>query len=103
MRFRMFLSFIEELSRDKAYFVNIKHLWPLKFGDSQFIWLVCVSLVHQVDGHIRLTEGNNTGPINLGNPGQHYDEFTMLEVAENVKEVSSGSSLTILLLCPKCP
>ncbi|KAF5810589.1 hypothetical protein HanXRQr2_Chr04g0171331 [Helianthus annuus] len=65
MRFRMFLSFIEELSRDKAYFVNIKHLWPLKFGDSQFIWLVCVSLVHQVDGHIRLTEGNNTGPINL--------------------------------------
>jgi UDP-glucuronate decarboxylase len=27
--------------------------------------------------------GNNTGPINLGNPG----EFTMLELAENVKEL----------------
>ncbi|GJR67975.1 UDP-glucuronic acid decarboxylase 6-like protein [Tanacetum coccineum] len=28
-------------------------------------------------------EGNNTGPINIGNPG----EFTMLELAENVKEL----------------
>ncbi|XP_076919726.1 UDP-glucuronic acid decarboxylase 6-like isoform X2 [Bidens hawaiensis] len=36
-----------------------------------------------VDGLIRLMEGNNTGPINLGNPG----EFTMLELAENVKEL----------------
>ncbi|GKB67865.1 UDP-glucuronic acid decarboxylase 6 [Tanacetum coccineum] len=36
-----------------------------------------------VDGLIRLMEGNNTGPINIGNPG----EFTMLELAENVKEL----------------
>ncbi|KAD1540674.1 hypothetical protein R6Q59_029593 [Mikania micrantha] len=36
-----------------------------------------------VDGLIKLMEGNNTGPINLGNPG----EFTMLELAENVKEL----------------
>ncbi|KAF4357955.1 hypothetical protein G4B88_008218 [Cannabis sativa] len=37
-----------------------------------------------VDGLIRLMEGDNTGPINIGNPG----EFTMLELAETVKEVS---------------
>ncbi|KAM3739690.1 hypothetical protein ACB098_08G041200 [Castanea mollissima] len=34
-----------------------------------------------VDGLIRLMEGENTGPINIGNPG----EFTMLELAETVK------------------
>ena len=28
-------------------------------------------------------DGNDTGPINLGNPG----EFTMLELAEKVKQV----------------
>ncbi|KAI6676362.1 hypothetical protein NL676_037158 [Syzygium grande] len=36
-----------------------------------------------VDGLIRLMEGDHTGPINIGNPG----EFTMLELAENVKEL----------------
>lgn len=36
-----------------------------------------------VDGLMRLMEGENTGPINIGNPG----EFTMLELAENVKEL----------------
>ncbi|XP_004487021.1 UDP-glucuronic acid decarboxylase 6 isoform X2 [Cicer arietinum] len=36
-----------------------------------------------VDGLIRLMEGENTGPINIGNPG----EFTMTELAENVKEL----------------
>ncbi|KAG5118556.1 hypothetical protein JHK82_032976 [Glycine max] len=36
-----------------------------------------------VDGLIRLMEGSDTGPINLGNPG----EFTMLELAETVKEL----------------
>lgn len=30
-------------------------------------------------------EGEHTGPINIGNPG----EFTMVELAETVKEVSS--------------
>ncbi|KAB5538834.1 hypothetical protein DKX38_016367 [Salix brachista] len=41
-----------------------------------------------VDGLIRLMEGENTGPINIGNPG----EFTMIELAENVKEVSFNLS-----------
>ncbi|KAL0408748.1 UNVERIFIED_CONTAM: UDP-glucuronic acid decarboxylase 6 [Sesamum radiatum] len=36
-----------------------------------------------VDGLIRLMEGDSTGPINIGNPG----EFTMLELAETVKEM----------------
>ncbi|KAJ6909558.1 UDP-glucuronic acid decarboxylase 6 [Populus alba x Populus x berolinensis] len=36
-----------------------------------------------VDGLIRLMEGENTGPINIGNPG----EFTMMELAETVKEL----------------
>ncbi|KAK3422468.1 UDP-glucuronic acid decarboxylase 5 [Eucalyptus grandis] len=36
-----------------------------------------------VDGLIRLMDGDHTGPINIGNPG----EFTMLELAENVKEL----------------
>jgi UDP-glucuronate decarboxylase len=33
-------------------------------------------------------EGENTGPINLGNPG----EFTMLELAEAVKELIEPSA-----------
>ncbi|WVZ02449.1 hypothetical protein V8G54_023255 [Vigna mungo] len=59
-----------------------------------------------VDGLIRLMEGENTGPINIGNPGcittESFDttessdfsarEFTMIELAENVKE--SGHILT---------
>ncbi|GFP87247.1 UDP-glucuronic acid decarboxylase 5 [Phtheirospermum japonicum] len=36
-----------------------------------------------VDGLIRLMEGESTGPINIGNPG----EFTMTELAETVKEM----------------
>lgn len=36
-----------------------------------------------VEGLIRLMEGEHVGPFNLGNPG----EFTMLELAEVVKEV----------------
>ncbi|KAL6523632.1 UDP-glucuronic acid decarboxylase 6 [Orobanche gracilis] len=36
-----------------------------------------------VNGLIRLMEGDNTGPINIGNPG----EFTMTELAETVKEM----------------
>ncbi|CAN6442548.1 unnamed protein product [Victoria cruziana] len=40
-----------------------------------------------VDGLIRLMEGEHTGPINLGNPG----EFTMLELAETVKELIDPS------------
>eukprot|EP00252_Welwitschia_mirabilis_P013870 TRINITY_DN3065_c0_g1_i2.p1 TRINITY_DN3065_c0_g1~~TRINITY_DN3065_c0_g1_i2.p1 ORF type:complete len:348 (-),score=59.77 TRINITY_DN3065_c0_g1_i2:215-1258(-) len=42
-----------------------------------------------VDGLIRLMEGEQTGPINLGNPG----EFTMLELAEAVKEIIEPSAI----------
>ncbi|KAL0410432.1 UNVERIFIED_CONTAM: UDP-glucuronic acid decarboxylase 6 [Sesamum latifolium] len=36
-----------------------------------------------VEGLIRLMEGDDTGPINIGNPG----EFTMIELADAVKEL----------------
>ncbi|KAE8657659.1 UDP-glucuronic acid decarboxylase 1 [Hibiscus syriacus] len=38
--------------------------------------------VAQVEGLMRLMEGEHVGPFNLGNPG----EFTMLEFAEVVQE-----------------
>ncbi|MCO5602719.1 hypothetical protein L7F22_056856 [Adiantum nelumboides] len=43
--------------------------------------LLCVS--QKVEGLIRLMESEHIGPFNLGNPG----EFTMLELANVVKEV----------------
>jgi UDP-glucuronate decarboxylase len=36
-----------------------------------------------VDGFIRLMEGEHTGPINLGNPG----EYTVLQLAEKVQQM----------------
>ncbi|BBG97952.1 UDP-XYL synthase 6 [Prunus dulcis] len=55
-----------------------------------------------VDGLIRLMEGDNTGPINIGNPG----EFTMIELAENVKEgmpinCNSSHHLNITMKCKR--
>lgn len=46
-----------------------------------------------IDGFQRLmsTESSFTGPVNLGNPG----EFTMLELAEQVIELTGSSSKTI--------
>ncbi|KAK6942906.1 NAD(P)-binding domain, partial [Dillenia turbinata] len=41
-----------------------------------------------VDGLVALMEGEHVGPFNLGNPG----EFTMLELAEVVKEVIDPSA-----------
>nr|AGK44137.1 UDP-glucuronate decarboxylase protein 1 [Populus tomentosa] len=41
-----------------------------------------------VDGLVALMEGEHVGPFNLGNPG----EFTMLELAEVVKETSDSSA-----------
>ncbi|KAL6519408.1 UDP-glucuronic acid decarboxylase 1 [Orobanche gracilis] len=42
----------------------------------------------QVDGLVALMEGEHVGPFNLGNPG----EFTMLELAEVVKETIDPSA-----------
>jgi UDP-glucuronate decarboxylase len=41
-----------------------------------------------VEGLYRLMESDNTGPINLGNPG----EFTMLELAEKVIKLTNSKS-----------
>ncbi|RVW54534.1 UDP-glucuronic acid decarboxylase 2 [Vitis vinifera] len=48
------------------------------------IWLFSVmyGTLPQVEGLIRLMEGEHVGPFNLGNPG----EFTMLELAQVVQE-----------------
>jgi dTDP-glucose 4,6-dehydratase len=42
----------------------------------------------EVDGLMRLVDSDYVGPMNIGNP----DEFTMLELAEVVKEVVDSSS-----------
>jgi len=54
-----------------------------------YIYTVCnivlrMGLCKQVEGLIKLMEGPVTGPIDLGNPS----EFTMLELAEAVRDVS---------------
>ncbi|KAG7016243.1 UDP-glucuronic acid decarboxylase 3, partial [Cucurbita argyrosperma subsp. argyrosperma] len=53
-----------------------------------------------VDGLVRLMEGDNTGPINIGNPG----EFTMLELAETVKElINPGVEIIMVENTPDDP
>lgn len=42
----------------------------------------------EVRGFLALLDSDETGPINIGNPG----EFTMLELAELVKDVTGSSS-----------
>ncbi|KAJ4816828.1 UDP-glucuronic acid decarboxylase 1 [Rhynchospora pubera] len=49
---------------------------------------VVSNFVAQVDGLVALMEGEHIGPFNLGNPG----EFTMLELAEVVKETIDPSA-----------
>jgi len=39
----------------------------------------------QVDGLIRLMNGNHTGPINIGNP----HEYTILQLAENILKIAN--------------
>ncbi len=42
----------------------------------------------EIRGFLALLDGDHTGPINIGNPG----EFTMLELADLVKEVTGSDS-----------
>ncbi|ONK76956.1 uncharacterized protein A4U43_C02F1640 [Asparagus officinalis] len=55
--------------------------YPLLLPHSPHVHQSFVNLL--VDGLMRLMEGEHTGPINIGNPG----EFTMMELAETVKEL----------------
>ncbi|MGD1977968.1 MAG: SDR family oxidoreductase [Akkermansiaceae bacterium] len=50
-----------------------------------------------LDGMVRLMEGNHTGPINIGNPG----EFTMLELAKEVIDLTGSSSELVYHDLPK--
>ncbi|PWA58145.1 UDP-glucuronic acid decarboxylase 3 [Artemisia annua] len=64
-----------------AHFSQSPGTQPRSFcyiSDMCFTFFSC----YKVDGLIQLMEGSNTGPINIGNPG----EFTMIELAETVKE-----------------
>ena len=44
-----------------------------------------------VEGLVKLMDGEHSGPINLGNPG----EFTMKELAEKVREVVNPEATTV--------
>jgi UDP-glucuronate decarboxylase len=52
-----------------------------------------------IEGFIRLmnSDASVTGPINLGNPG----EFTMIELAENIIELTNSSSELIFKPLPE--
>jgi UDP-glucuronate decarboxylase len=52
-----------------------------------------------VEGMMRMmgTEDNCTGPINIGNPG----EFTMLELARNIIEITGSKSKIVYLPLPE--
>jgi dTDP-glucose 4,6-dehydratase len=49
-----------------------------------------------VDGLVRLTRSDYSGPVNIGNP----DEFTMLELAEIVLEMTGGTSELVFEVLP---
>jgi nucleoside-diphosphate-sugar epimerase len=57
------------------------------FGDGSQTRSFCY-VDDEVEGIIRLLDSNEVGPINIGNPG----EFTMLELAELVLELTGSSS-----------
>ena len=50
-----------------------------------------------IEGMIRLMEGEHIGPINIGNP----NEFTMLELAEEVVELTGSKSKIVYLPLPQ--
>jgi dTDP-glucose 4,6-dehydratase len=60
------------------------------YGDGKQTRSFCY-VEDEVRGFLALLDSEQTGPINIGNPG----EFTMLELADLVKEVT-GSSSTIV-------
>lgn len=50
-----------------------------------------MSVNEQVEGLIRLMEGEHVGPFNLGNPG----EFTMLELAQVDSMICACNSIFV--------
>ncbi len=57
------------------------------YGDGTQTRSFCY-VADEVRGFLALLDGDHTGPINIGNPG----EFTMLELADLVKEVTGSTS-----------
>jgi len=56
------------------------------YGDGQQTRSFCF-VDDEIDGIIRLLDSDETGPINIGNPG----EFTMVELAELVNELTGSA------------
>jgi UDP-glucuronate decarboxylase len=58
------------------------HGQPLTvYGDGSQTRSFCY-VTDQVDGLIKLMNGDHTGPINIGNP----EEYTILQLAENIRD-----------------
>ncbi len=57
------------------------------FGDGSQTRSFCY-ISDQIEGHWRLIQSKESGPINIGNPG----EFTMLELAQKIIEITKTSS-----------
>jgi nucleoside-diphosphate-sugar epimerase len=57
------------------------------FGDGSQTRSFCY-VDDEIRGFLALLDGPHTGPVNIGNPG----EFTVLELAHLVKEVTGSSS-----------
>jgi nucleoside-diphosphate-sugar epimerase len=57
------------------------------YGDGAQTRSFCY-VADEIRGFLALLDGEHTGPINIGNPG----EFTMLELADLVREVTGSSS-----------
>lgn len=68
---RLFLFCHEELLN-----LGLNEEYASKFDFTNL--LLCAKRNEQVEGLMRLMDGEHVGPFNLGNPG----EFTMLELAQ---------------------
>jgi nucleoside-diphosphate-sugar epimerase len=65
------------------------------YGDGTQTRSFCY-VADEVRGFLALLDGDHTGPINIGNPG----EFTMLELADLVKDVTGSSSEIVFEALP---
>ena len=67
------------------------------YGDGQQTRSFCY-VDDMIDGFLNMMESSNSviGPVNLGNP----NEFTMLELAEKVRELTGGSSKLVFKPLP---
>jgi len=73
-----FLQYIFYISKIHLKDLKIPTNWTISSRAHKLFRLMGVFMMSQVEGLMRLMEGEHVGPFNLGNPG----EFTMLELAK---------------------